>query len=275
MNVEILWGQYLILTPQESLYKYFTQSIGKAKQSCTGHDRPQKFQDFAAPRFQANRPIEVARLSALRTGPLNAREILLILISVTGWVDPRAILRPQGLCQSKISIKHGESNLRPSGLQRSASTKNVTKYRIEYNSLYGFRLSLYIPQIHNRPNVSVSSNGDVFPNQISTIICIFVDLSFLALWLSERCTSFGIWRLRCILAVQDFESVFFDYILCHLNSRGDLCPLLSMKSKTSMFCNCRTEIVTLTRANSQNSRINRPTFMAPHSVLYIGHVNCR
>ena len=114
--------------------------------SITGLDRPIGFQEDEAPRFQDSRHVKVVRLSALRTSHITPRKFL-VIISVRGWVDPRAIVRPVRLCQWKIPMT--PSKIEPATCRLGAQCLNQMRHCIP--------LTIYVLWQHNEKQCEYSN----------------------------------------------------------------------------------------------------------------------
>jgi len=71
-------------------------------------------------KFLESRQMKMVRFSALVTGRLYSQMINLALVSISGWVDRRIVVRPEGFCHWKIPIA-------PQGIE-TATLRLVAQY---------------------------------------------------------------------------------------------------------------------------------------------------
>jgi hypothetical protein len=86
------------------------------------------FLEVEGSRLREDRRMKTITLSDLRAGRLYPQEILMVLITVSGWVEPRTTAQPEGLSQWKIPMT-------PSGIE--PATFRLVK-QITYKYIHWF-----------------------------------------------------------------------------------------------------------------------------------------
>jgi hypothetical protein len=93
-----------VVTPKCVLCRLFS-TLHNQGNTCAGLLQVQRF-----PGDWYSQILRQSHCAALHTGRLYPQEMFLVLISVSGWVGHRTIVRPEGLCQTK-------TRMTPSGIE--------------------------------------------------------------------------------------------------------------------------------------------------------------
>jgi len=130
----------------------------------------------------------VVRLSALRTGRFYPQKILLVLISVKGWV----VSRPQGhsvvgriLCQWKIPMT--QSGIEPATFRfvvqhlNSCATAVPTIHNIQFKHLWCFKEGYFLTNNDARPtSITESLDWDI---QSFLILCQIISILHILIYI--------------------------------------------------------------------------------------------
>ena len=139
-------------------------------------------------------------ISPMHRSPLLPQEIFLVLISIRNWNDPKATVRPEGLCELKIPMT--PSGIEPESINCTTASPNLFYSAVKCMNKYQWWTGLTLEE-HPYLWASILNTAGLTSSPLLKLHCETKNLSGFILSTSRNKTAWGR-KLSCFVFADSY-----------------------------------------------------------------------